>query len=43
MQLEAVRANGICTMEMVQSLVLMVSKISSEVQQLKINDNTLQM
>jgi 5,10-methylenetetrahydrofolate reductase len=30
-QLEAIRANGICTMEMIQSLVVMVSKLSSEV------------
>jgi hypothetical protein len=37
-QLEAVRANGICTMEMVDSLVVMVSKLSSEVQQLRIDD-----
>jgi hypothetical protein len=29
-QLETVRANGICTMEMVQSVVVMVSKLSSE-------------
>jgi hypothetical protein len=41
MQLEAVRANGICTMEMVQSLVVMVSKLSSEVHQLKINNKTM--
>jgi hypothetical protein len=39
-QLEAVRTNGICTMELVQSLVVMVSKLSSEVQQLRI-DKTL--
>jgi hypothetical protein len=39
-QLEAVHTNGICTMEMVQSLVVMVSKLSSEVQQLRI-DKTL--
>jgi hypothetical protein len=37
-QLEAVRANGICPMEMVQSLVVMVSKLSSEVQQLRTNE-----
>jgi hypothetical protein len=37
-QLEAVRANGICTMEIVQSLVVMVSKLSSEVKQLRIDE-----
>jgi hypothetical protein len=31
LQLEAIRANGICTMEMVQSLLVMVSKLSSKV------------
>jgi hypothetical protein len=35
---EAVHANGICTMEMVQSLVVMVSKFSSEIHQLRIDD-----
>jgi hypothetical protein len=40
-QLEAVRVNGICTMELVQSLVVMVSKLSSEVQQLRIDNETL--
>jgi hypothetical protein len=40
-QLEAVRANGICMMELVQSLVVMVSKLSSEVQQLRIDNETL--
>jgi hypothetical protein len=33
-QLEAVSTNGTCTMEMVPSLDVMVSKLSSEVQQL---------
>jgi hypothetical protein len=40
-QLEAVRANGICTMEMVQSLVVMVSKLNSEVQQPRIDNETM--
>jgi hypothetical protein len=37
-QLEAVCFNDICTMEIVNSLVVMVSKFSSEEQQLR-NDN----
>jgi hypothetical protein len=40
-QLESVRANGICTMEMVQSLVVIVSKLTNEVQQLGIDNETL--
>jgi hypothetical protein len=36
--LEAVRLNGVCTMEMVKSLIEMVTKLSSEVQLLK-DDN----
>jgi hypothetical protein len=38
-QLEAVRLNGVCTIEMVKSLLEMVTKLSLEVQQLK-GDNT---
>jgi hypothetical protein len=38
MQLEAVCANGVCTMEMVQSLIVMVTKLSSEVHLLRIDD-----
>jgi hypothetical protein len=38
-QLEAVRLNGVCTMEMVKSLLEMVTKLSLEVQELK-GDNT---
>jgi hypothetical protein len=38
LQLEAVRENGICCMELVQSLVVMVSKLSCEVQQLRIDE-----
>jgi hypothetical protein len=33
--------NGICTMEMVKALVVMVSKLSSEVQQLRTDKGTL--
>jgi hypothetical protein len=40
-QLGAVRLNGICTMNMVKSLVAMVSKLSSEVQQLRNDNETL--
>jgi hypothetical protein len=40
-QLEVVHANGICIVEMVQPLVVMVSKLRSEVQQLTIDNNTL--
>lgn len=40
-QLEAVLVNGICTMQMVKSLVRMVSKLASEVQQLIIDNETL--
>jgi hypothetical protein len=38
-QLEAVRLNGVCTMEMVKFLMEMVTKLSCEIQLLK-NDNT---
>jgi hypothetical protein len=38
-QLEALRLNGVCIMEMVQSLMEMVTKLSCEVQALK-RDNT---
>jgi hypothetical protein len=38
-QLEAVRLNGVCTMEMVKTLIEMVAKFSCEVQLLK-SDNT---
>jgi hypothetical protein len=38
---EVIRANGVCTMKMVQSLVMMVSTLSSEVQQLRIDSDTL--
>jgi hypothetical protein len=38
-KLEAVRLNGVCTMEMVKSLIEMVTKLSCEVQLLK-SDNT---
>jgi hypothetical protein len=37
-RLEAVRLNDICTMELVKSLIIIVSELSSEVQQLR-NDN----
>jgi hypothetical protein len=37
LQLEAIRANGICTMEMVQSLIVTVSELGSEVQQLRMD------
>jgi regulator of replication initiation timing len=37
-QLDTVSANGICTMEMVQSLIKMVSKLCDEVQQLRIDN-----
>jgi hypothetical protein len=40
-QLETVRNSGICTMEMVQSLVVMVTKLSSEVQQLRIDNEAM--
>jgi hypothetical protein len=40
-QLEAVRANGICTTEIVKPSVVIVSKLSSEVQQLGIGNETL--
>jgi hypothetical protein len=40
-RLEVVRTKNICTMELVQSLVVMVSKLSSEVQQLRIDNETL--
>jgi hypothetical protein len=40
-QLEAVRAKVICTMDLVQFLVVMVSKLSSEVKQLRIDNETL--
>jgi hypothetical protein len=40
-QLQAIRANGICTMEMVRSLVDIVSTLSSEVHQLRVDNETL--
>jgi hypothetical protein len=40
-QLEAVRANSICIMEMVQSLVVMMSKLNSEVHQIRVDNDTL--
>jgi hypothetical protein len=40
-QLEAVLVIGIFAMEMVRSLVVMVSKLSSEVQRLRIDNETL--
>jgi hypothetical protein len=40
-QLEAVRANGMYTMEMVWSLHVMASKLSREVQQLRMDNNAL--
>jgi peptidoglycan hydrolase CwlO-like protein len=39
-QLEAVRNNGQCTIELIQSLVNMVTNVTKEVTELK-NDNTL--
>jgi hypothetical protein len=42
-QLETVCANGICTMEMVQSMVAMVSKHSSEMNQLRTDNETMKM
>jgi hypothetical protein len=39
-QLEAVRVNGIRTMQTVKSLVTIVPKLSSEVQQLRIDNET---
>jgi uncharacterized protein with von Willebrand factor type A (vWA) domain len=41
LQREAVGVNHICTTEMVKSLVVMVSKFSSEVRQLRIGNETL--
>jgi hypothetical protein len=41
LQLEAVRPNGICTMEMIRSLLVMVFKLRSEVQQLRIDNDAL--
>jgi hypothetical protein len=43
LQLEAVLLNGICTMEMVKFLVVMVSKSSSEMQQPIIGNEVLEM
>jgi hypothetical protein len=43
LQLEAIRANGICTMEMVRSLLVMVSKLSEELQQLRMDNDALKM
>jgi hypothetical protein len=40
-QLEAVCVNGICTMEIVKSSVVMVSKLSNEEQQLRIDNEIL--
>jgi hypothetical protein len=40
-QPQAIRANGICTMEMVRSLVDIVSTFSSEVHQLRVDNETL--
>jgi hypothetical protein len=42
-QLEAVRENGLCTMQMVKSLVELVTVLSSEVQQLRIDNDTLKL
>jgi hypothetical protein len=42
-QLEAVRLNGVCTKEMVKSLLEMVTKLSLEVQVLKGNSTYLLM
>jgi hypothetical protein len=40
-QLKAVRFNDICTLELVQSLVVMVTKLGCEVQQLRSDNKTL--
>jgi hypothetical protein len=40
-QLAVVSVNGICTKEMVQSLVMMVSKLCNEVQQLCIDNGVM--
>jgi hypothetical protein len=40
-QLESVRANGVCTVQMVQSSIVIVTKLSSEVHLLRIDKNTL--
>ena len=42
-QLKAIRANGVCTMEMVQSMVVMLSNLSSEVRQLRIDNESMKM
>ncbi|PNF19828.1 hypothetical protein B7P43_G12505 [Cryptotermes secundus] len=42
-QLEALRTNGICTMEMVHSIVVMLSNLSSEVKQLRIDNEAMKM
>ena len=42
-QLETLRTNGICTMEMVQSIVVMLSNLSSEVKQLRIDNEAMKM
>ncbi|XP_023703785.1 uncharacterized protein LOC111862535 [Cryptotermes secundus] len=42
-QLETLRTNGICTMEMVQSIIVMLSNLSSEVQQLRIDNEAMMM
>ncbi|PNF33451.1 hypothetical protein B7P43_G03353 [Cryptotermes secundus] len=42
-QLETLRTNGVCTMEMVQSIVVMLSNLSSEVQQLRIDNEAMKM
>jgi hypothetical protein len=39
LQLEAVRANVVFTMEMIGSLLIMVSKLSSEVQELSMGND----
>jgi hypothetical protein len=41
LKLQAIRANGICTMEMVRSVLVKVSKLSSEVQQLRMDNDAL--
>lgn len=41
MQLEVVCVNGICTMEIVKSSVITVSKLSNEEQQLRIDNEIL--
>ncbi|PNF33519.1 hypothetical protein B7P43_G17640, partial [Cryptotermes secundus] len=42
-QLETLRTNTICTVEMVQSIVVMLSNLSSEVQQLRIDNEAMKM